>query len=52
MKYLKNTENIADIVIEILYYHRNTTLLVSHVVIMLLNANTNSQKYKEKNKNL
>ena len=31
MKYLKNMENIAVIAIEILYYHMNTNLLVSHV---------------------
>ena len=34
MKLYKNREKIAGIVIEILYYHMNMNLLVSHVDIM------------------
>ena len=41
-------EKIVDIVIEIRYYLMNMNLLVSHVVIMLINASMNSQKYNER----
>ena len=48
MKLYKNMLKIAAIAIEILYYHMNMNLLVSHADITLINEKMNSLKNKEK----
>ena len=45
MKLYKNMEKIEVIAIETLYYLMNMNIPASHVVIMLINENTNSQKF-------
>ena len=48
MKLYKNMVKNAGIAIEILYYHMNMNIRVSHADSMLSNAKTNSLKFNGK----